>query len=104
MQGSTKLTSSFEIYSGIIFPPIKLIGLLTWAKIAQSMMVSSQSVYFIWVICTQFKKMGFSTLIPKVFTQKNTQFYLQCTIKHNLMYFRVAFYAFIAVGRKINAT
>ena len=58
--------------------PVKLIGLLTWAKIAQRIMVSSQSVYFIWVICTQLKKLGFSTLIPKMFTQKNTLFYLQC--------------------------
>ena len=40
------------------------------AKIAQRMMVSSQPVYFIWVICTQLKKLGFSTLIPKLFTQK----------------------------------
>ena len=60
--------------------PIKLIRLLTWAKIAQRIMVSSQSVYFIWVICTQLKKLGFSTLIPKMFTQKKTQFYLQCSL------------------------
>ena len=47
---------------------------MTWAKIAQRIMVSSQSVYSIWVICTQLRTLGFSTLIPKMFTQKIPHF------------------------------